>query len=511
MICKYLRSKLHIFILLCFLPVGLSAQKEASTPQEKELFEAVSKDFQTVAERLLNEEGVDANIITEYGESLLMFAARNNNLELARLLIDKGANPNYRINQTAEYDSNKNAMKMLMLKGLSVMDYAIASKSISMVELLVSAGAKIDFKNKHLNSAVAEASKRNNVQMVRYLLNKGAQVSEDTRYTLVVWHIVMSADPIYGVTPINKKTDFSLVKIWDDYGEPLEDKKLISSQLLRKERDRENVLNYMAAYREWVESGAELVEEASKSAVKPLPRTMNETEIDSMIAKIQEDRRIADAKNEAIIQKEAEEAEQMYKKSFVLVAVILIVGGVAFSQRQRLSAVWVSLTQKWNRPPAPSPVNPPPMRSVRIRPQNRPAANRAPEKVRKPKKSKKSKGRDKLYITEKGWTVDNTVGLEVFYLTIEDMINPIRLKNEHEKAVREMISYFRKVERLSADQITDIFDRKELSTKLNSLWKSIDPVNVRDVYKRSLFILVEHYSDKDKGLQEFLSKNRLRR
>ena len=54
-----------------------------------------------------------------------------------------------------------------------------------------------------------------------------------------------------------------------------------------------------------------------------------------------------------------------------------------------------------------------------------------------------------IALPEKGWKVDDTKTLEVNYLTIEDIINPIRMTNQHERYVREMIWYIRKVEKIS--------------------------------------------------------------
>ena len=91
------------------------------------------------------------------------------------------------------------------------------------------------------------------------------------------------------------------------------------------------------------------------------------------------------------------------------------------------------------------------------------------------------------------------------------MINPINLRNEHERAVREMIWYIRRLEKFSEEEATNMTSEKELVKKLNSLWKSIDPNNVRDIYKRSLYLLVENYSKQDKKVESFLNQIRVKK
>ena len=499
---KHLYRKFYILFLFCLLSVSLSAQKIASTVEEKELLEAVSENFQTLAERLLNEGG-NANLTDSYGQSLLMFAARNNNKELASLLIEKGAKVNYRIKHKSEYNSDKNAFAMLMLQNLTVLDYGIASKDISMVNFLIDAGAKLDIKNKDLGSTVATASQRGNTKMVRYLLSKGAQVSDETGRNLIVWHIITGPDPIYGITKTDKNTDFSLIKIWDDYGISLDNEKLLSSPLVRTEKHRKNIVNYMAAYREWIESGAKISQKLEKeSYAKPIPKIVNEDQLDQAISEASKRHK----EYEERILKEKEEAEQKYYKVWIVVFISLGVIATLIIQRHRLQALWVSVSTILNTSPASNnrPV------SVIIKPrqpsQSKPANNRVP----KQEKEKKTKA-GQIPITAKGWTVDDTIGIEVLYLTIEDMINPINLRNEHERAVREMIWYIRRLEKISEEEATNMTGEKELVKKLNSLWKSIDPNNVRDIYKRSLYLLVENYSKQDKKVESFLNQIRVKK
>lgn len=499
--------KLYILFLFSALSFSLSAQREASTPQEKELVEAVSENFRTLAEHLLS-EGIDVNTTDAYGQSLLMLAARNNNIELASLLIEKGANLNYRINQKAEYNSDESALSMLKLQKLSVLDYGIASGDVSMVKYLINAGAKLDIEKKDISSAVATASMKNSINMVSYLLSQGAKVSDETGLFLVVWHIIRRVDPVSGITKQNKNTDFSLIKIWDDYGIPLDDEKLLSLSLLRNERDRTNVINYMAAYREWLELGAILYQQYRESSSRPIPETMSKAEADSIMAIALENSRINRIEQDKINLEETEASQQQMVLFVLLVSSIFLL----YIFRKRIKSLLSLLFPKKNIPPTPIPNNnPTPNRIPNVRAAPQPIQNTSTPSPSTKGKENESKAGRKLDISGKGWTEDDTVDIEVLFLTVEDMINPIQLKNEHEKAVREMIAYIRTLERLSDKEIINIMDGKGLVRGLNSLWESIDPSNVRDIYKRSLYILVEDFSKRDKRVNTFLNKRSWKR
>ncbi|WP_170120111.1 ankyrin repeat domain-containing protein [Dysgonomonas alginatilytica] len=478
------------------MSIHLSAQKEASTLLDKELLEAVSQNRMTEVKQKLTDE-IDVNITDAYGRSLLMFAVINNNKELARLLIKKGADPNYHINQKAKQNSNKNAVAMLLLKGRSVLDYGIASKDTSMVDFLIDAGAKLNIKNKEISSTVAKASLDGNIKMVRYLLSKGAKVSDETGAYLIVNHINKGADVLHKITPVNKNTDFSLIKIWDDYGIPTDDEKLLrlTSFLGHTSKETKNVKNYMAAYREWLNKEQEIISE--------LPAVMevkNESERDKLI----EESLKKQEENREGIRLVQDEAQREHNRTWKFIFIALGIGLAFFLLSHYLTVYLNFRSRKQSKPPAP--------------PYIRPNITKASLPLRKAgvidRKSKKKREKrtsiGKLPITAKGWIKDDTTKIEVLYLTIEDMINPIGLKNEHERAVREMIWYIRRLENLSNEKVDNRVNEQGLDRKLDFLWRSIDPCNVRDVYKRSLFILVENYSKKDKRVMAVLNKMKRR-
>lgn len=105
-----------------------------------------------------------------------------------------------------------------------VLDFGIETKDVDMVDLLMELGAKLDTKNKDLGSVVAQSSQDNNVDMVKYLLKKELKfhIKQDNSWLYGILTDRL-ADPIYNTTKINRNTDFRIVKVWGNYGKPLDD------------------------------------------------------------------------------------------------------------------------------------------------------------------------------------------------------------------------------------------------------------------------------------------------
>jgi hypothetical protein len=93
------------------------------------------------------------------GVTCLMDAAYKNNIEIVRYLLGKGADVNRK-------DKN----------GSTAMHYAARNKNDNklIVELLLKHGADIEHQNTEGETCLMIASSRKNVEVVRYLLEKGA-------------------------------------------------------------------------------------------------------------------------------------------------------------------------------------------------------------------------------------------------------------------------------------------------------------------------------------------------
>ncbi|MDL2214801.1 hypothetical protein LJC00_01265 [Dysgonomonas sp. OttesenSCG-928-M03] len=109
-------------------------------------------------------------------------------------------------------------------------------------------------------------------------------------------------------------------------------------------------------------------------------------------------------------------------------------------------------------------------------------------------------------VYDKGWVIDDTEQLSVNLLTIEDVIYPVMLKNEHEKGVKDLIVYIRKLKKYSDTDIANSLGEEGLSSYLNKFFMKLKIDAVRSVYIRSLYLLIEDYSSRDSRVKMYLEK-----
>ena len=457
------------------LSINVFAEKKAKSARELKLVEYVSKNLVSDANSLIS-ENVDINITDKYGQSLLMLAAQNKNKELVNLLVEKGANPNYEIKENTSYDQ-LNSIRTQSLFGKRVLDLGVLSNDTAMIDLLIELGAKLDVDNKELGSIVANASDEDYPDMVRHLLKKGAKVSDHTGQSLVVSWIKRMTDPAYGRRVIDNNTDFRLIKVWDDYGIPL-DEKILQAEFAKTNKDREDIQNYMFAYLQWVADGCIPPQQQNdKVYAKPMPYTSDEARFDSL-ARLAEARLAKEGIGKP--QKNTNSSSKNWTNEIILLVSIIILC-IYIVNRKKIT-VFCNLRAIFHKPSINNQTQVQQTERVRDKTQNLVLSDEIQNKL-----------------PEKGWTVDNTLMLEVNYLTIEDIINPIRLTNQDERDVIEIIQFVRKIERTDAD-------KKEVREILISKWKEVDHNLVRSVFKRSLIIIVKNYFKQDQLVQKSKSK-----
>jgi ankyrin repeat protein len=110
--------------------------------------------------RYLLDKGADPNTISSTDPNMcnLKAAAYNGNLEMCKLLLEKGAAP-----EMGEGSSTGTALNTAARKG-----------SLEIVKLLVSRGAKVDSQTDNGCTPFFVAALNGNVEVVKYLLAKGA-------------------------------------------------------------------------------------------------------------------------------------------------------------------------------------------------------------------------------------------------------------------------------------------------------------------------------------------------
>ena len=126
---------------------------------EKALFAAVARNDIQEVDRLLRVGVIDVNMRARYsGDSALGSAASLGEVEMVRLLLDRGANPNI---------GDKDNLTPLQL--------AAHHGNLAIVRMLLKAGANVNSPDSRYGyTALASASQNGHVEVVRELLGAGA-------------------------------------------------------------------------------------------------------------------------------------------------------------------------------------------------------------------------------------------------------------------------------------------------------------------------------------------------
>lgn len=481
-----------LLILFCIVRLIVSAQDSSIVNMdEQELLNAV-RNFDSEAAESKLRSGVSPNVKDKYGQTPLMIAASKKDVEMSKLLIEYGAEINVR---------NEKILFSLLAR-LSPLDYAVHTGDTAIVNYLLSAGAYLNppkDSDSHNNPAII-ASKSLDIKMTKYLLDKGCKVSPDQRKDLVIGHIVQN-EQIKTLSRKNKNE--LLIRFWINYDSPLSEKELLKTRLSDKYRQR--ILDYMRVHSQ------------------PDIKTREENQLKYIFAKsfapsrkddlVKEERARAYKENlEKIRQRQLETREKekvILEKSKSerrkILFFILFIGGVfvfiLIKRSFHTSSQTTYLSNSSNS--SNNTANP-----ISSQSNNTAGHNQKQKKAKAKPRARKTKAdnteRGKFVLSEKGWTKDNTLNIEVSFLTIEDMIYPLRLRNEHEKAVKRIIQYIRLLDRYTDSQIKETLGEEGLIIPLDNLWKKINPDFVRDVYKRSLFLVVENYAERDERVKPFL-------
>lgn len=142
-----------------FLDQGASPNEEVGFLGERALAAAANEGHLEVA-RLLIDAGADVDLDDGSGETALVNAARAGHLDILRLLIDAGA--------------DLNAAGMYGLNGIM---WASRWDNPKAVQMLVDAGADVDRTDDDNESALIHAIRNDDAESFRILLEGGADVS----------------------------------------------------------------------------------------------------------------------------------------------------------------------------------------------------------------------------------------------------------------------------------------------------------------------------------------------
>ena len=141
--------------------VLLSALNAEQMPQAESEFIESAEDGLVEVGRALWAAGVDKNVQFESTrQTALMLASRNGHMEIARLLLDAGAEPNL-------WDCD----------GETALMCASSRGHVEIVRLLLDAGADKNFPDEYERTALMHASRNGHIEIVRWLLDAGADMN----------------------------------------------------------------------------------------------------------------------------------------------------------------------------------------------------------------------------------------------------------------------------------------------------------------------------------------------
>jgi len=156
--------------------------------------------------RILIDGGADVNVADNDGTTALMYASMNGRIDTVRLLVDRGANINAvgRYDMTALlYASEQGKVEIVHFLvdqgaevnaveseiGMTALLYASEKVKIDTARFLVEHGADVNAADKKGKSALMYMAKRNNTEIVRLLLGRGADMNAvDTDGTPVLMY-----------------------------------------------------------------------------------------------------------------------------------------------------------------------------------------------------------------------------------------------------------------------------------------------------------------------------------
>lgn len=136
--------------------------------------------------------GMDVNTSDSQGTTLLMIAARGNNLELARFLIENRANAQRRNRygdtalMLAALQGHTEMVRLMLerkldpnLSGWNALHYAAFENRGEIATLLLAAGADIDARAPNGQTALMLAAKRGHLEVVRILTGAKADLTHE--------------------------------------------------------------------------------------------------------------------------------------------------------------------------------------------------------------------------------------------------------------------------------------------------------------------------------------------
>ena len=148
-----------------------------------EEFFAAARKGDTAAVKAFLDKGVDVNAKTNYGATALSYACDKGHVEIVKLLLERGANPNQKDTFYGEVPmgwalvkGHAEVVKLLLEHGAEGKERALVEGAdLGNLEIVKAALAKGELKPESLSSALSHATKKNHPEIVEVLTKAGAK------------------------------------------------------------------------------------------------------------------------------------------------------------------------------------------------------------------------------------------------------------------------------------------------------------------------------------------------
>ena len=148
------------------------------TSESKQLLQAASLGDLEMT-KLLLEKGANIHARDEHGWDALYQAVYGTKVMVVKLLLGYGANPNTRENRKGHKCLDDDCTESLLISGRPVLECAISTGNEHIVHLLLSYRADTGFRNELGMTPLALAADRGNVKMLKAFLDAGADPAAD--------------------------------------------------------------------------------------------------------------------------------------------------------------------------------------------------------------------------------------------------------------------------------------------------------------------------------------------
>lgn len=433
--------------VLCVMLMILGCSQIHSQENKYSLVQAINdRDYKKIEEAIeVSKIEIDSPDLD--GLTLLIYAVFNKDKYLINYLIEKGANPNYYVDGSIYHKE----APYPPFYSETVLDFAVRTRDKEFIKYLLSKGADINPKNEIL-SPLRKVSMHNDVEFLNFLKDQGAKVSPETGQNIVVASIITQNIELEA----DNQICLDVLLFWQANGVD------ISRDLL----DLSCWDGIDVAYRREIRK---TVRDFKRQKIKSC---------DGQMAQASEEinQEMGNRVNYLFLYYENNKTALSLLFAFSVVVIVwTLIKNLKASKKKK-----VSVSQTTN--------------SVLL--QEDESKSYDESELIKP-----------LIVEQRGWEYDETIDIQINIQTIEDRINPIGLCNGHEKAVRQIIWYLRVLENYTDEDIKSVLGEDAVLIWYHSVLEKINVNFVRDVYKRSLFLLIDQYKKQYNAEETSLSEN----